>query len=357
MEDRRWRGMGFLRAVSSIAVTLLLCTLPAHGLETDQYFAWTRPLKDAADAVNLRFEADIRTALEALAPDAECRDVELAISRRLRRFLFHTPELWASNATTIERIPGTPQEEFDFDRRSIYGEHYPIAPSTWMPASPTLEIGGIRLGADKLGHFVSAGWLNYERFRSGLRRGLSEAEAQLRAIETGLMLERTTLGWLSSGIFSPADAEANAAGMRFYRSLCQSAEPLAARTEQGWKLVRRFDMRSYVTPEWDESYAPNCYRKSLWKKLKPRLRAHCGERNHPLVESRRVRYHALDQVTISERVIQQLVEQGRLPDPKQFSIDAVCGDSPTALPKSATSEGPTTPPADSETPGPQNRPN
>ena len=48
-----------------------LAAWPAFALETDQYYAWKRPLSDATAAINAKVNADIARALH----DAQLRRI------------------------------------------------------------------------------------------------------------------------------------------------------------------------------------------------------------------------------------------------------------------------------------------
>ncbi len=320
-----------LRAL--IGAVGLICAAPAAvALETDQFYSWTKPLRDSSEPINAKFEVEIATALRTLRPNATCADVESHVQRQFRRFIFHVPETWAANDLLVDRLPATVEDRRAYQQRSIYAGLSRLQTATWMPSSPTVELGGVRLGTDKIGHFVSEGWLYYRRYKRGLRRGLSHAQAERHAIELGMLLERTTLGYLASGIFSAADMEANYNGMQFYRALCAGDAPLVERRNGAWALTRRFDLRSFITPEWDESYQPNAYRTALWRTVKPAMAKHCEELKNPLVIERRARYAARNIDTLTEQVMAELIAKRKLADPALFSIDSVCAATKTDNP-------------------------
>ena len=194
-----------------------------------------------------------------------------------------------------------------------------------MPPSPTIEVAGVRIGADKLGHFLSDGASAEKRYRRALAHGASEADAVMSAMQFGVTEERTIMGQSSSGIFSPADLEANFQGLMFYRGLCDGAEPRLARTPGGWRLERPLDLRDFVTPEWDESWQPNVYTHSRWASVKPVMRRYCDLLSDPGIQARRAGYAARDRETMVESLVRSLVAAGSLDDPAQFTIDAACG--------------------------------
>lgn len=301
----------------------------AHALETDQYYAWRYEIRDSVDVLNAKVNVEIARVLDDVnrrRRDVPCERVTLRIIRHFRLFIYHDLELWASNTSLVDRIPRNASEDFRYRAESLYHATHPFDTGTWMPPTPTLEVDGIRLGTDKLTHFFSEGAWYYRGYRKARGRGASDAEAVDRAIRHGILVERTVLGWVASGVLSPGDLEANYEGMRYFDGLCHGDRPDLVRTGDGWRLRRPFDFRRHVGPEWDESYSPNLYSKGRWKRVRPVLATYCDALDDPTVAARRERYRARDDVTPTEEILRELVERGKLPDPERFTLDAVCRD-------------------------------
>jgi hypothetical protein len=158
-------------------------------------------------------------------------------------------------------------------------------------------------------------------------RGLTHEEAEQRAIRRGILLERSILGTGTSGVFSPADLEANYQGMRFFIDLCANPSPALRKTDIGWELARPFDFRRHVGPEWDESYQPSVFTRRRWKKVRPVMLGYCPLLVSPQVARQREEYSRRDRTTVTERRIENLVEMGKLADPADYAIERVCGGS------------------------------
>ena len=317
--------------------TIAFLTGPAEALETDQFYAWTRPLNDAAEAINQRINADIDEALARVnarhdAASCPCRTAEHAIRDHFDYAIIARPELWATKTSFLERIPATSEEEPEFRRRYLYGATSPLDPVLWMPPSPTIEIAGVRAGVDKLGHFFSDGAWAEGAYRRALSKGSSEDGAIRQAVQYDIATERTIWGRGTSGIMSLADLEANYQGLLFYRGLCGGPHPALTRTPAGWRLERPFDIREYVSPEWDESWEPNIYTRSRWAKVKPVMLRYCALLRNPEIQRQRAAYAARDRETYTETMIHGLVASGKLADPSQFTIEAVCGALPSEEP-------------------------
>ncbi|RMG42956.1 MAG: hypothetical protein D6718_13130 [Acidobacteria bacterium] len=333
--------MGVLKRARCRARLLLalaaVCAPPAAALETDQFYAWTDPPRDATAAVNAKFQAEIEGALERVnagRTPPSCHEVARRIMWRFRFVMFQNIEVWAMNTRLVERVPRTPEEMARYLDASIYGERGPIDIGMSIPPSPTIQVAGVLMGTDKLGHFVSSGWRYYERYRRARRRGLPAAEAEEHAIRTGILVERLILGRATSGVFSLGDLEANHAGMRFYRDLCEGDSPWLVLEKGRWRMARPFDISRYVGPEWDESYQPNVYAERRWRRVRPRLLAHCRDLLDPAVRARRAAYASRERETPTERIVAELVAEGRLPDPERFTIDRNCPEETARLARS-----------------------
>jgi len=320
--------------LAAAAAAAWLGSAGVRALETDQFFAWGHPLADASDPINTKVNAEIVAALDRVNErhplgSCSCRVARQAIRERLHYPIMTRIELWASNSPSVSRFPKTAEEEYQFRHAYLYSRSSPLDPIRWMPPSPTFQIDGIRVGADKLGHLFSVGaWIErpYKRAR---RKGASADDALRSAMSVGVRTEQTVLGSSSSGVLSLADLEANYQGLLFYRSLCEGPEPALVRDAGGWRLARPFDLRAYVTPEWDESWQPNIYTPSRWSTVQPVMKRYCALLKDPEVSERRAKYAERDRETPTEALVRQLVASGKLADPRRFSIEAVCEESPS----------------------------
>ncbi len=320
--------MGVLNALrrALAPLTLLIAGGGAAALETDQFYAWRRPLADGTDAINARMRGEIAAVVADANRDgaATCDDVARRIRRRMYFFIFQEIELWATQTPDIERIPDGFEESLEYRKRYVFRTENPFDLASWMPPSPTIEAGGVRFGTDKLSHFASVGWIYHRRYRDALAEGMSAEAAADHAIRFGILSEKTIFGASSTGALSIADLEANYQGMLFYDGLCNGGRPMLVRGPEGWAVARAFDLREHVTPEWDESWNPPVYRKRRWQRVRSVLSTYCADLDDPLVSARRAEYRARDRETPTERVLAALVREGRLEDPRRFDIEALC---------------------------------
>jgi len=313
--------------VATSAVVALLAGTPARALETDQYFAWRKPLRDSSTAINAKFNLEIELALRALDQNRgqppPCSVVALKIKERMHFLIFQGIEVWAMQNPLVDRVPAR-EEENTYVSESIYGQHGPLDLALWMPLAPTIEVNGVRFGTDKLSHFVSSGWRYHLRYERALENGLSEVDAERTAIRFGVFEENTILGKGAIGVFSRGDLEANFGGMRFFEELCHGPDPMLVLNHGGWRRARAFDIRRYVSPGWDESFQISVFSKSRWRKVKPALLAYCGLLQSPEVRRQRAYYLSIHTPTATDAVMAERIQQGKLEDPQQFSLETIC---------------------------------
>jgi len=321
---------------------VLLVSAPGGALETDQYYAWGRPLADSTDAVNARFNLELELALASFPADdpaAECSEISIAYRKRLRFILFHAIQLWAINSSLVARIPADSDEKRTYRKTNLYSNHPLVDPGTWMPFTPTIEIAGVRIGTDKLSHLVSSGWTYYSTYNKALKSNGDDPQDAVRAaVRRGILEESLILGAMASGVTSIADLEASLQGIHFYRDLCDVEDPILQRGSNGWTVTRPIDLRDYVGPRWDESYQPPIYSDGRWRKVRPVLETYCNRLTNPQVIEMLRRYRAHDSETVVGEVVAELVAAGKLEDPAQFGIEAVCAvpGAPVASPPEAT---------------------
>ena len=314
---------GAVLAAVGVCLTVLS---PSAALETDQYYTWGRPLADSTAVVNAKLNLELQRAIDSFdrPPDA-CVDIAVRFRKRMRFVLFHQIQIWAMNSSLVARIPADGDEFAGYEWSSMYARHGAFDTGMWMPLTPTIEVGGVRFGTDKLSHLVSSGWTYYTVYRKAVGGGLSPAEAERDAVHRGVLEEKLILGSAASGVLSVADLEASLDGMYFYLDLCAGGDPILERGEDGWSIRRPVDLARYVHPGWDESYRTPIFGDRRWKKVEPALEQYCSRRDDPLVVAMLDRYRQTDRRTAVAETIDAMVADGRLPDPAQFSLDAVCG--------------------------------
>lgn len=276
-------GAAPLRRVPSLRSVLLplllllallaLLAAPARGNETDPYGGRDIPLADSLAVL----DAEVNAALDAIAagwPQSGRRDDALAFADAVYRRIgglhwVDRLERWAMTSPRIERIAPTRGESL------FAGTPWHVARGALLvDPSPLIEVAGVRIGTDKIGHFLSQGRKFYRRYR----RTNDETLARRRS----MLAESGIFGQLVTGIYSNADLVANYEGYRFYASLFEdgavAGKPAIFRWRDGAPARQRpFTFADHVNPLWDEALNPNVYAPGFAPAVKRRLLGLCGD--------------------------------------------------------------------------------
>jgi hypothetical protein len=302
---------------------------PVPALESDQFYAWGRPIQDSTEYLNAWVKWQIQNALDSKknSGSLDCEAAIKHVKKDLKDMVYQPIEVWITSTTLVDRVPRDLEEDHEYRKQWLLSNTFPMDYARWLPPSPTLQVNEIRFGGDKLAHFFSEGWWYYTWWIKR-RDSLSQDEVERGLFEYGALMEWSLLGKMVTGIVSPADLESNYEGFLFYRQLCHGDEPLLYRKEGRWQFSESFDFRDYVSPEWDESWNPNIYDPLRWKGIRSTMENYCPQLHSPWVEQQRARYEIMDRETqtLTETLIEEQVAAGEWPDPKDFDITAVCAD-------------------------------
>ena len=242
----------------------------AHGYETDPY---TNRHLDVADSL-AAMDAKVNEALDEVAASWRGGEDEWALVMAVYRKVggvhwVDKLERWAMESPDVEKIDVSRAE-------SMVAEFPPLAGRVAFifGFGPTIRVGGVYFGTDKIGHFFSQGRKFYGRYR---RHG-DEARAAKRSVLT----ERGLFGRLSTGVYSNADIVANYEGHRFYHGLLHDGvvadKSALFRWEDGKPVrQRRFTWADHVNPFWDELLNPNAYGAGLVPVAKKRMLRLCDD--------------------------------------------------------------------------------
>lgn len=235
----------------------LVSAFPLGAAETDQFMTWGIELKDSAEVLNARFNQELDTFLaKANRRTQPIKDpVELTsefcwyMSKGLYGSRYRA---YIRGLAEIDKFPSKDISNFEYMRRSVYRR--PAFPYV-LPMSRTIRIGDVYLGIDKIDHFLCYARRYFQRYQRYIESGMTEAEAEKRVVFWGLPQEMTLVGGLVDGIVSVGDLEANYQGFLLARDLCGGANPYVTGEEGHWRRVREIDLRQYITPDFDESWA------------------------------------------------------------------------------------------------------
>ena len=263
-----------LRGQRMAAVAALLMAAAALGYETDPYTKRDVDIGDSLDVLDAKVNAafdDIAASWPAeTTPGSRETTLILAVYRKLGGIHWVDKlERWAIESPDVPKVPVSRGESFVGDFPLHAGRVAAI-----FGFGPTINIGGVYLGTDKIGHFFSQGRKFYRRYR---RLGDEAAAARWSTVtETGLF------GRLTTGVLSNADLVANYEGYLFYRGLLHdgvvNGKPALLRWREGRpQRQRRFTWADHVNAFWDEALNPNVYNATLLRLAQQRLLKLCDD--------------------------------------------------------------------------------
>ena len=252
----------------TVAATLV-AGAAAVATETDPY---THRDMDLADSLEI-LDAKVNDALDRVAASWAQGENEwafvTAVYARLGSFHWVDPlERWAMDAPEVDKLPTT--------RRDAVFAKVPLirAQMARIGLARTINVNGVYIGTDKIGHFISQGRKFYRRVQ---RHGSEERAARLTAAWEGMIWGR-----MLSGIYSNADLVANYEGYRFFRGLFHGGSVAEKGPMFRWQSgrpvrLRTFTWADHVNPLWDEMLNPASYVAALVPYIERRMTTLCDD--------------------------------------------------------------------------------
>jgi hypothetical protein len=308
------------------ALTMIL-PLSVQALETDNYLAWEVVLPDSADKVNDFMNSKVQEALNIANARKKIFSCK-AITARIAEQFKTTP----TSKSLEEFVNETLDKENIFPKSPDYLDisilHDTRFYLKYSGLAPNIQISGFYFGADKLSHFASTGRRYFNHYLKKKKKGFEDSEAVKSAIRYGLLNEASVLGWWASGVFSYGDMEANFQGFLYYKKMCSNEENnYLAQDENGkWQIVKKPDLRDYVSAYWDETYNQSIFSKSSWPVVSESIQQkYCGMKLDSIVTDRMSFYQNDPHTSFSLEYIKELQASGyhNAPVPKDFGI--TCG--------------------------------
>ena len=264
------RGRSGALLVRAVRLLTTLVALAPHAYETDPYANRHLDVADSLEVLN----AKVNDALDEIAASWDKGEDEWAFVMAMYRKVggvhwVDKLERWAIEAPEVAKIPVTREESLVADFPLLAGRAAAI-----FGFGPTINVGGVYFGTDKIGHFFSQGRKFFGRYRS---MG-DEAKAARRSVLT----EKGLFGRLTTGVFSNADLVANYEGYRFYRGLFHddvvAGKVAIFRWREGVpRKQRAFTWADHVNPFWDEALNPNVYSRRLLPFVEKRMLRLCDD--------------------------------------------------------------------------------
>ena len=301
--------------------------------EVDHYLSWGQTLVDATPILNSKINEIINTTVQSLAKDCSCEEAAGKVLSGFGVSLNSNFEKWIKGTDKVDKF--MPNIDLAL-RESIFSLHK----TQWaliernffsIQLDEIVNVGGVYIGIDKLSHFTGSGFLYYQAYRIAKRAGNKEPINQ--AIKIGITGEKTVIGRMATGVLSYGDLEANFQGFLFGLHMCEGKDPFLKYSSDGWQFSRPFDIRSYVNPNWDESYNPSFYFDGLNLMLMPKSTAalnnlpnFCEGYRSSYVQKLFHYYDSIQSKSESFIHLDSLISIKKLPDPSIFNIKNICGD-------------------------------
>ena len=227
-------------------MTVLVFVRSGDALETDQFTTPPRPLKDFGPALQAHVVERLSRIIEVANANRQIllRDAEMAPPGPIRQMLRDRADELISADYIADRLsddlsPGLPEcvieqwavqnsahPDYQFAVRpseSIYGNFFQ-RPITLQELSPTINMFGVYIGTDKIGHFFQQGHEYYRIYRDQEDQGVPHDQAVHAAVKLGISQEHGLYGEGFVGVYSNADLAANFAGLHFYLNLTRPLE-------------------------------------------------------------------------------------------------------------------------------------
>lgn len=308
--------------LSAFVIAILISNV-LGAAETDQFYAAKAVIRDSSNEMNDYFNQKIELGLDISNHKkevAECVDVaeviltqvlgEFSIKEYVKDLTFSKVSYFTQHSPLIERFPDDSMKGQDYRAQSIY-KHRPF-PTNVVGIARTININGIFIGTDKIGHFSIIGRSYYKNFRQGLADGLTPDQAQVGAIKSGFKQEVGTLGYNIGGTLAYGDLEANYQGLQFARNMCEGKTPHLVQLNGHWvhNPANLFDIKKYVTPRMDEAFNVSLWAPRVWKKMKKEIIiGYCQNKIEPSYKARVEEYSKVLKSTINDELIEQFVKE------------------------------------------------
>lgn len=297
-----------------LLISFLSLSFGIQAAETDQYYASKAVIRDSSNEMNGFFHERMQVALDKVNESKKgisCRLVakevltqvlgEFSVKEYVKTRSFSKISVFTQKSPLVDRFPDESVSEEDYRATSVY-RNRPF-PLNVVGVARTLNINGIYIGTDKMGHFSIVGKAYYNNFLEALEKGMTEIEAQDEAMRKGYQQEIAILGYTIGGTLSFADLEANYQGYLFGRNMCEGEAPHLVKKNDMWvqNPENIFDIKKYVNPKYDEAYNPNFWNGRVWKHMEGEIVvAHCENSIEPVFLSRVAYYKTIEKESYND---------------------------------------------------------
>ena len=270
---------------------LSLNTFEGYASETDQFYGKLTPLKDSQLIINTFINRALEKSIQIYRsqypnpPSSTCWNtdkngangpsicLEAVIFAKILNHFLSGNEINGALEVFLTQSPAVDRNHplFEIYTGSTFAEsrlNSMVELINFDQAKPTINVGNIYLGIDKLDHFVSEGYKYFEAIHS-------THKSRSSVLRGGESWEFNIYGFFASGVYSNADLVANYMGLIFYENVF--AQYLTLNGNNKLILNKSFQIAPYLSQAMDESLNVNVLLPRLWQRVKLNLQPLCPE--------------------------------------------------------------------------------
>lgn len=311
-------------------IVLTLISFNIHALETDQFIATDIVIKDSKDVITDYFKDKMNKAIEKAnkknPEKVDCREIANdTMTGLVGRFSISKISQFAKKSPLVDKYPDNSVSDREYFKMTFY-QHAGILLHA-APLARTINLNGIYMGTDKLGHFSLVGRNYYHSYLKNLKDGMTKDEALRKAILKGHKTETGILGYGIGGVLSYGDLEANYEGLKFAIDMCEGERPYYKLNNGRWELNPEieFDLMRYFNPRMDESYNFSFWRPYLFKRISPKMLAeYCTVKDNPNYKARVEKYPSMIVENLNDQLIKENLLSRKKFDRKLEDVANLC---------------------------------
>ncbi len=278
--------------ISGSICFVLICALivpSVFAFETDQFNLPSEPLADIGDEVTDYTVENIKKAVAKLNSKIGKCLAESSCSGDPGGKQYKLSYLQSEDAIALEVFRSLGSGFIPFTKAGTFmNKHkfahqparfttkycdsiYRTVPTNYFTLSPTVRMYGSEFGTDKIADFFQQGYDYFKIYRRALAKGMTEKEAERKAINWGKTTESTYFGKLVSGVYSNADLYSNFAGMKFYQGLTRpivtgnTSRPAILFLKDGqWEFAAGFDLYAVLLKPFISDHLNEAWNSSLY---------------------------------------------------------------------------------------------
>lgn len=296
---------------SLFLISLLSFSNLSQALETDQFLASSIDLKDSSSILSSYINNQIQNAVEHANNKSQrnYKCTQLAddvLSNLVGKYSISKISQFAKTSPDIERYPESSVSDREYFKMTIYEDASFLLKLAAL--ARTININGIYLGTDKLGHFSLVGRNYYRKYLKNIEAKMDQEAAIKKAIIQGFSSEKGILGYGIGGVLSFGDLEANYQGFKFALDLCNKEKGYVELKDGKWAMSskNKFDIKNYFNPKMDESYNLSVWRPYLYNKIQNKIKKeYCETRNNPKYLERIAKYEKINWESINDKLIKE----------------------------------------------------